>query len=220
MWNRLKKILKLKITLVILTALTSTLIYAAVINTLNGTTNLYEFQPQAPVSSSQINHNFTELYNKITALETTLNETIPTGTVAAFFLTSCPARWIPADGGTHNGLSTPDLRGMFLRGLNNFGTGSLGIRSDGKQDPDGQRSLGAAQDDAFQKHGIKASYNPGGGGSGGKVLLAPGHFAALEDSLHYLVTASEFVAVGQYGIPRVAKETRPRNVALIFCVKE
>ena len=67
--------------------------------------------------------------------------------------------WILADGrsvtgsryASITGSSTiPDLRGMVLRGKNNG-------RSDGNQDPDGERSLGS-----FQNHAIN-SHNHGGG---------------------------------------------------------
>ena len=70
----------------------------------------------------------------------------PAGAIMAFNLTSCPGGWDAADGSG----GRPDLRGMFLRGLNNFGTGP---RSDGKEDPDGaSRVLGEYQDDQMQSH--------------------------------------------------------------------
>ncbi len=63
--------------------------------------------------------------------------------------------WILADGRSINGASTysqltgdvkiPDLRGMFLRGMNEG-------RADGNEDPDRNRIVGQLQMDSFKKH--------------------------------------------------------------------
>ena len=67
--------------------------------------------------------------------------------------------WVLADGrsvagtqyATITGSSTlPDLRGMVLRGKNNG-------RSDGNQDPAGERAVGAFQTHATAKNGLTAS---------------------------------------------------------------
>ncbi len=78
------------------------------------------------------------------------------------------SKWSPADGRsisgsayhTSTGNSTaPDLRGMFLRGLNSIDSQS---RDDGNQDPDGDnRTAGDYQEDKYKKHGhniAKGSY--------------------------------------------------------------
>lgn len=84
--------------------------------------------------------------NYIKSLEQSI---VPDGAISAFFAAKCPQYWVAADG--TNG--TPDLRGMFVRGMNDFGTGP---RLDGSQDPEAGRSLGSFQADAnkFHDHGM------------------------------------------------------------------
>lgn len=122
---------------------------------------------------------------------------VPTGAVMAFDLTTCPSGWKPADGTD----GTDDLRGMFLRGLNTFDAGST-TRSDGKQDPS-SRILGAYQADKFDAHTHeiknRAIYQSGGAAEG---MAQNGAYGS--------------------GVTKSAggDETRPRNVAYIYCVKE
>jgi len=70
--------------------------------------SIHTFSAGEVVSASKINENF-----QIAA---------PAGFVGAFMLTACPSGWIPADG--TNG--TPDLRGRFVRGRDDMGTGAGG----------------------------------------------------------------------------------------------
>ena len=56
-------------------------------------------------------------------------------------------------------MNTPDLRGMFLRGMNKG-------RNDGKQDPD-ERKAGDYQQDALQEHGHKTDARKHGWGAMG-----------------------------------------------------
>ena len=120
----------------------------------------------------------------------------PSGAVMAFNLAACPVGWSAADG--TNG--TPDLRGQFVRGINDFGTG---VRADGNEDPDGLRALGNLQQDEFKshKHGYNVSY----------TMPGPGHRA----SDYFGVTS--WVADTLY---EGGNETRPKNVALIYCQKD
>ena len=87
----------------------------------------------------------TSTANSRSYTDTQVSLAIPSGAIMAFYRSSCPGGWLAADGGG----GRPDLRGMFLRGLNNFGTGT---RSDGKQDLAGSRSLGSYQQDEMQSH--------------------------------------------------------------------
>lgn len=138
---------------------------------------------------------------------------VPTGAIMVFNLTSCPSGWKAADGTS----STPDLRGQFIRGLNNFGTGA---RSDGNQDPAGARSLGAYQADAFQGHYHKV-YRIAGVGSTDSI----NHEAGDRDPTSWTnyggaLQARTPISDGTHGTPRISSETRPKNVALIYCQKE
>lgn len=119
---------------------------------------------------------------------------VPTGGVMAFALSSCPSGWNAADGSG----STPDLRGMFIRGRNDFGTGA---RSDGKQDPSGARTIGDYQGDSFVNHSHTGTYMAEGGGNP-------------------LAVAGAGTSYSGQSIPSAGgDETRPKNVALIYCVK-
>ena len=65
-----------------------------------------------------------------------VTSSVPAGTISAFNLTTCPIGWIPADGTN----STPDLRGVFIRGMETFDGGT----SYNDRDPDrsGSATLG------------------------------------------------------------------------------
>lgn len=114
-------------------------------------------------------------------------------------------------GDVSNEALLPDLRGIFLRGLNDFGT-LLKDRSDLKQDPDGaERNLGSDQKDEFAKHNHdRGEY---------KYLLSrDGHMTVLK--LSWDDTASEpnlrwIEEIKAQG----GKETRPRNLAVTYIIK-
>ena len=146
---------------------------------------------------------------------------VPSGAINAFNLSSCPSGWLAADGGG----GRPDLRGMFLRGLNNFGTGT---RSDGRQDPDGgSRSVGSYQADQMQSHkhtdsGHRHSYQgrykhqtADSGGGGGYFA----HDSTKNTSTSKANLGNPTNSGTGAGNPRHGKETRSKNVAVIYCVK-
>ena len=153
------------------------------------------FSPGGVVSSSQINQNFL-----IAA---------PEGAVVAFYLDSCPTGWAPADG--TNG--TPDMRGLIVRGRNDVGTGA---RSDTWEDPTGSRAKGDLQLDAFQGHRhepLAPSQNFWGSGSG-STLGTGGSPVAVP------ATTGDPVTDGTNGGTRTANETRPKNIALTYCMRK
>lgn len=95
---------------------------------------------------------------------------------------------------------SPSMLGMFQRGV------------------DGVRSPGDRQDDALQAHAHRlteevpsASHAPGNGGGQG--------FANGNYTHHVFETRPELVAVAGSGAPRVADETRPRNVAVHYYLR-
>lgn len=149
-----------------------------------------------------------EIVNKVNDIGNTY---APTGFVWAFNLTTCPTWWIPADGS--NG--TPDLRGQFLRWINSFDNW-ITTRTDGKQDPDCALrsgwtcSIWSYQVDDFKSHShtlsngyTKLWYNPG---SAPDVRIIN---SWAGDSVN-IVTAQ----------PTGWNESRPRNVWVIFCIKQ
>ncbi|MBE7439796.1 MAG: tail fiber protein [Spirochaetales bacterium] len=148
------------------------------------------------VSASKINANF--------------QMAAPEGAIMAFYLSACPSGWLAADGTN----STPDLRGQFIRGLNSFGS-AAGTRADGNQDPGGARSLADLQQDAFQGHRHGHRYNSGIGAEGDSHVQG-----GAVDLGNLFSRAGIYVADGGNGTPRTANETRPRNVALIYCMRK
>lgn len=146
------------------------------------------------------------------------------GEVSAFALVSPPAGWLKANGaavsratyaalfaaigttfGAGDGATTfnlPDIRGEFPRGW------------DDGRGVDVGRLLGSNQSDAFQGHTFSVNgYNLGEDGlnvTGGGIRSA-----SFYNSDTYASIASD----GVNGVPRTAAETRPRNVALLYCIK-
>lgn len=109
--------------------------------------------------------------------------------------------------GAGDGVTTfnlPDMRGEFERGLD-----------DGKG-VDSGRAIGAAQLDAVQGHdhsitllgGADVFYGFGGNTAGNQPITDP-------KSSRIGPMKSD----GTNGTPRVAAETRPRNVAMLACIK-
>jgi microcystin-dependent protein len=109
--------------------------------------------------------------------------------------------------------NTPDLRGVFLRGL------------DAGRGLDSGRVLGSYQDDAFQGHGHNwrgnKTFNVGGGGStwlpagnrAGDTNYTDGSGGGIDD----IIQAPS--AQGSNGTPRTAAETRPKNVAVNYGIR-
>lgn len=119
---------------------------------------------------------------------------VPSGAVMAFNLFSCPSGWEVSDG--TNG--TVNLRGYFVRGLN---TGSSGL--------DLGRTLGSIQADDIKSHthtvDMDQIENYNYIGSNRNTDRGGGSNASRSGAL----------TVGYTG----GTETRPQNVALLYCQK-
>jgi phage-related tail fiber protein len=156
----------------------------------------------------------------------------PSGTVIYVAQNTAPTGYIKANGaavsrttyaslftaigttfGSGDGSTTfnvPDLRGEFVRGWDD----SRGI--------DSGRSFGTAQTDAFQGHyhdhylETRSSYGGGsmGAGSNGDRMSVASNFLATNND-----RIREAKTDGTNGTPRTASETRPRNIALLACIK-
>lgn len=120
--------------------------------------------------------------------------------------------WVPADGrdvaGSHYAESvtplTPDLRGMFLRGLNY--TDSNRVRSDGKQEPVGDaRKAGQDEPDDFKRHTHPVA------DTGPTGVIGPGPAHVIQSSAQ----PGPSSLIGETG----GTETRPRNVAVFYYLK-
>jgi phage-related tail fiber protein len=145
---------------------------------------------------------------------------LPAGTVASFAANTAPTGFLKANGapvsrttyaalfavigttfGVGNGSTTfnvPDLRGEFIRGWDD----SRGV--------DTGRAFGSAQADALQGHRHNVTSATTGVNAGGS--------GSLQASVVTLTTTDP-ITDGTNGTPRIAAETRPRNVALLACIK-
>ncbi|MCK5355240.1 MAG: hypothetical protein KAJ63_08990 [Methyloprofundus sp.] len=130
------------------------------------------------------------------------------GMIAAFNLEQCPNGWV----------EYKPAYGRVIRGIDKSGDNTI--------DPDGQRSAGETQEDAFQGHIF-------GNGTNrlkwsGRTDVSPTNgYATMQSTGFYgenpaygTVNESQIVPFAGYGIPRVATETRSKNVALLYCFKE
>ena len=123
---------------------------------------------------------------------------IPSGAVMAFYLSSCPSGWRAADGT----VSTPDLRGQFVRGLSNGSAVDAG-RVLGTQQGDAIRNITGeiGPIDSVNYNGVfSTSYQMGWGAT----MNSHGDPVVKFDASKVVPTANE---------------DRPVNVALLYCMK-
>jgi microcystin-dependent protein len=162
----------------------------------------------------------------VTAEKLATGAATPAGAVMPFAMDSAPSGWLAANGdavsrstyadlfsaigtthGAGNGSTTfnlPDLRGIFVRGS-------------GSQEISGttySKSFATKERDAFQahKHTLRTRNSFGGDTD----------YVSREAGGNTIVTANAMVgyaADGSNGTPRTATETRPANIALLYCIK-
>jgi phage-related tail fiber protein len=145
---------------------------------------------------------------------------IPTGMIAPFAMSTAPTGWLECDGsavsrttysdlfaalstthGVGDGSTTfnvPDLRGEFIRGWDN----GRGV--------DSGRAFGSTQTDQFQGHEHTDRWV-----SGSPYGIANSGIAAFA----YNSGPTTGIVTGSNGTPRYGDETRPRNIAMMYCVK-
>jgi len=156
-------------------------------------------------------------------------EGVPSGAVMMFAMNTPPTGWLKANGaaisrstysdlfdaigttfGSGDGSTTfnlPDARGEFLRGW------------DDGRGVDSGRSFGTTQADAFQGHAHNTDFFINSTSSNTGTIDqrlnrdAGGSNSVIDWSI---IDAKE---TGSFGVPRQANETRPRNIALLACIK-
>jgi microcystin-dependent protein len=156
------------------------------------------------------------LPSAITVSSANTQSLVPAGAVMAFAMNSAPSGWVAANGdpvnrvgtyaalfaaigttyGAGNGSTTfnlPDLRGYFVRGT---GTNGDGVASG---------AFATKQADLFKSHTHDFSETGGNSGSGAGELYAAGPFALRTFSRTTVATGGA--------------ETRPANIALLYCIK-
>jgi microcystin-dependent protein len=157
----------------------------------------------------------------VTAVQQSL---LPAGAVQAFAMNSAPAGWLAADGsnvnrttyaalfsalgttyGAGDGSTTfalPDLRGIFVRG-----SGSQTISGTTYN-----KAFALKERDALQGHWHATQHTLNASGSSGSGALSPG-------SGFGITSVRNPSSDGVNGTPRTAAETRPANIALLYCIK-
>lgn len=162
---------------------------------------------------------------------------VPVGTIIASvlpheaFLSS--SVWVPADGRDISGSAlqtltgrsvAPDLRGVFLRGLNQFDSNQLSVEPT-RADPDrkpGDRA-GSFQPDALAAH-IHYTFADESvtkvGGPSIDAVTSPGYRFNLNGAHDYRMAASGMEPTrGRTSPSGGSSETRPKNVAVYYYIK-
>ena len=128
----------------------------------------------------------------------------PIWSVMAFALDSCPAWWSMADG-SNWWTYKPDLRWRFVRWIDSTGTN------------DSVRAVANAQSDSMQGH----KHRPDSGtfltGYGSPIYADM--FSGGSVDFSYSTATTGPVSDGTNWTPRTGSETRPKNVALTYCIK-
>jgi len=154
------------------------------------------------------------------------NSLTPAGTVISHAGSTAPTGYISCDGsaiarstystlfaaigttwGSGNGTTTfniPDLRGYFLRGS---GTSS--------RDPDSPRAVGSAQAEAFLSHTHTDSGHTHGYSAYDSVRNADGSGSPFRNNAVSATTSIGYANLQATG----GAETRPDNVAVLYCIK-
>ena len=157
------------------------------------------------------------------------NPSVSTGTVVPLGGTTVPTGWLECDGsavsrttyadlftaiGTTHGagdgsttFNVPDLRGEFIRGWDN-GKGT-----------DSGRTFGSSQTDALQNI-TGTIYGTSVGSHGGQAtgaFTSQSAGSTYRDSLE-VSNGSQFLFDAS-NVARTSTETRPRNIAMMYCIK-
>jgi microcystin-dependent protein len=150
---------------------------------------------------------------------------VPAGAVMAFAMNSAPAGWLSANGdavsrstyaalftaiGTSHGVgdgsttfNLPDLRGIFVRGSGSQTISGITYN----------KTFAGKEGDAFQGHYHGVTSNAITNSGSNTFATGAGDTGAAT------ITVTAATTDGSNGTPRTASETRPANVALLYCVK-
>lgn len=150
--------------------------------------------------------------------------------------TSRYSKWAPADGREVSNskfqlitgqLKVPDMRGVFIRGLNQFDFGSPVVLSDSRKDPESNRVAGSFQPDAVvnhnhtvndpgHAHAVSSGYSTSSGSKGtpGGELTNGGNGNGNK-WVHPAERNVTGITLASYG----DAETRPKNVSLYYYIR-
>lgn len=143
---------------------------------------------------------------------------VPVGTVIMYYGATAPTGYLECDGQSTSGYddletligsNTPDLRGEFVRGWDN-GKGT-----------DSGRSLGSTQSDVFKSHS-HGTDDPSHNHGIPDLTSSGASFGCTIAGGSSLTLASRRSSTNPTGIiiqNTGSSETRPRNIALMYCIK-
>lgn len=142
-------------------------------------------------------------YNNLVYIEPAVRIGIPSKSVVAFSLEGCPEGWT----------AFAPAVGRFIRGIGQSA---------------GDRKVGSLEEDAFQGHTFgdgsgkilkfsNAGTNTVASNTGFSDMPSTGIFG--KNPAFGTTSDSKIVTTGQ-GEPRIAEETRPKNVGLLFCMRD
>jgi microcystin-dependent protein len=181
-----------------------------------------DIKSDAAIAGSKLADDSVALAKLVTAVQQAL---LPAGAVQAFAMNNAPAGWLAADGtavsrstyaalfaaigttyGAGDGSTTfalPDLRGIFVRGSGSQTISGITYN----------KTFAAKEGDAFQghQHGKGWVNSTASIGASLDVLISPN---SATTGTGYGSTSD-----GTNGTPRTASETRPANIALLYCIK-
>jgi hypothetical protein len=157
--------------------------------------------------------------------------TIPAWWVLAFNLDECPTGWLPANGNWSIKWKTiPDLRGKFIRWLNSFENGSNKLNT-WSWDLDGiDRILGSFQDDQIRVITGRIRQESSDYEIYEVYITLEGAFTSeyytkeQRDIANDVMTTQErrniVLNTSLLGNNYSWKDSHPKNIALIYCIKE
>lgn len=180
------------------------------------------FAPTTTIPETTIQAAIERVQANVEAQADPISQAAPVGAVMAFYLNTAPVGWLAMSGqsvlratysalwakcGSMTGFGAGDGSTSFT--LPNLNGDGRFVR--GKQT---SRTVGSTQADAFQGHNHTSSGRVISD-AGGEVFNAgsQGIWAHTEDVM------SGYSSDGTNGTPRVSTETRPVNVALLYCIK-
>lgn len=137
---------------------------------------------------------------------------VPTGAIMPFYRPTAPDGWLICDGSAIStqytaltalvGANTPNLRGMFIRGW------SSGTSTTSRDPLSGSRTLGSVQEDAFESHNHSISPTQ-------VPFKVNDTDRGVGNSSSFSIDSVDTLTIGSTG----DTETRPVNVALLYCIK-
>jgi len=178
----------------------------------------------------------------VTAIKLASSALLPSGAVMPFAMATAPTGWFSCDGsvisrttyallfaaigttfGAGDGSNTfaiPDLRGYFVRGSGTNGdgvvSGAFGVKQgDIFRDHEHSSSASAVavgnHSHTYLQSGNSSNFTGSGGGGGPKTTTATGDAGAHTHTIN--------VTVGAANSGYEGAETRPSNIALLYCIK-